>query len=89
MPEKDMFCPLHSGLSLEISEIKKKQDARKCLTNESDIKHLQQDIGEIKQTDNDQWTRINKLQWYVAMGAGGAGVLAFVGSVIGAWIFKR
>ena len=52
------------------------------------ISHLQEDIVEIKGDSRDQWSAINKLRWVVAMGAGGAGVLAFLGSIIGAWLKK-
>jgi len=85
----EMFCPIHGEVQAAIKKIEAKQDARKCLTNESDIKHLQEAISEIKDTDDKQWTRINKLQWYIAMGVGGSGVLAFIGSIVGAWFFRK
>jgi len=72
----------------DIGEIKTKQDGRRCVLHESDIFHLREDMGEVKLDNREQWTAINKLRWVVAMGAGGAGVLAFLGSIIGAWLKK-
>ena len=82
------FCPVHLEVQSTIREIKAKQDSQHCLTHESDIRHLQEAVVDIKIIHRDQWSAINKLRWVVAMGAGGAGVLAFLGSIIGAWLKK-
>ena len=85
----ETFCPLHPYTEERLKAVEAIQATRHCVVHETDIVHIKEDIGEIKLVDTAQWTRINQLQWYVAMGAGGAGVLAFVGSIIGAWLFKK
>lgn len=87
MPE-DLFCPIHERMQEDLRDIKLRQDARKCVIHESDINHLREGMGEVKLDNREQWVAINKLRWVVAMGAGGAGVLAFLGSIIGAWLKK-
>ena len=84
----DLFCPLHGELQSTIKKIEGRQEARKCLTNESDIEHLKATIVEIKLTDDKQWTSIDNLRRLVYMGAGATAVLAFLGSVLGA-LLKR
>lgn len=80
-PMEEMFCPMHPETQQAIRDIKARQDSRKCLTNESDIRHL-------IESSKEQWIAINSLRRFAYMGAGATGVLAFLGSIFGAWLMK-
>lgn len=82
----DLFCPVHGEVQATIKEIRARQEARKCLTNESDIAHLRSDMDKIEKENEKQWTHINSLRRMVYMGAGATGVLAFLGSIFGTWL---
>ena len=85
---EELFCPVHKDVQAEIIKIKEKQDARRCQSHEAQLNNLVDSLDETKGVNKEQWAEINKLKVMVYTGAGGAGVLAFLGSIIGAWLTK-
>jgi len=79
-------CSLHAGLQAEINRIKMTQEARPCRENAVRLESIKEALGEIKDTNSEQWKEIDKLKRLVYMGAGAAGVLAFFGSIIGGFV---
>lgn len=75
------YCPMHTKIEIEITEIKTTQKDRPCQTNTEKIATLERDRI-------DQWKTINQLRRIVYMGAGAAGVFAFLGSILGAVLKK-
>jgi len=78
MPE---FCAGHGEIQRRITSVENKQGGRPCGGHEARLKG-------IEKSDDDQWAAINSLRRMVYMGAGAAGVLAFLGSIIGS-VLKR
>ena len=75
------YCPIHTEVQSKIKDIQTRQENRPCQTNTEKIKSLESD-------KIDQWKEINQLRRIVYMGAGAAGVLAFLGSMLGVILKK-
>ncbi|HAY20916.1 MAG TPA: hypothetical protein DCY27_01860 [Desulfobacterales bacterium] len=82
----EIFCPVHADVQRDIREIKGRQDARHCESNEVRLNNAVDDIGELKGVDAEQWAAINQLRRLVYIGAGGVSVAAFFGSIVGQMI---
>ncbi len=80
-PKSGEYCPMHTRIEGEVKEIQTVQKGRPCQTNTEKIANLERDKV-------DQWTSINQLHKLVYMGAGPEGVLAFLGSILGAVLKK-
>ena len=81
-------CPLHPVHEAKLNRIEAKQDNRPCIAHDAQLLALKEDTQDIKEINKLQQTAIDSLKRMVYMGAGAAGVLAFLGSVIGQ-IIKR
>jgi len=75
------YCPIHTEVQAKILAIQAKQESRPCQTNTEKISTLEKD-------SINQWLTINQLRRIVYMGAGAAGVFAFLGSILGAVLKK-
>lgn len=73
------FCIGHQEVKKDIEKIEEKQNLRPCGVHESRLNFLEEAI-------KDQWSQINKLKIPIYMGAGAAGGLSLLGSIIGSWI---
>ena len=83
-------CPWHEDVKCDIERIDGVQRGRDklCAENNTRIKHLEEADGKKERTNADQWTAINSLRRMVYIGLGGTMVLAFLGSILGAWMTK-
>ncbi|TRZ44514.1 hypothetical protein D4S03_11965 [bacterium] len=88
-PNPRTFCPVHETVQRDIETIKSKQDGRPCQGHDERIKSLGKSEERMSRDNNDQWDAINSLRKMVYMGAGAAGVLAFLGSIIGGYLKGR
>jgi len=84
-----VFCPLHETVQRDIERIKSKQGERPCQGHDERIKSMEKSEERMTRDNNDQWDAINNLRKMVYMGAGAAGVLAFLGSIIGGYLKGR
>jgi hypothetical protein len=78
---QEIFCPVHTEVRKDIERIEEVQRRRPCGENTEAINTL-------KSSDEKQWIKISRLERLVYIGAGGAGVLAFLGSLLGAFLRK-
>jgi hypothetical protein len=79
-------CPLHPVIAEDLRTIKMNQDKRPCQDHTARLNHLEKEDMKIHETNNEQWTAINRLRVMVYMGAGATGVLAFLGSILGTFL---
>jgi N-acetylmuramic acid 6-phosphate (MurNAc-6-P) etherase len=80
---------LHSIVKETLGTIVQIQRDRPCGVNTTRIDHLERADKYIASDNKDQWTAINQLRRLVYMGAGAGGVLAFLGSILGAILQKK
>ncbi len=76
-------------LQQDIRDVKRKQEGRPCQTHTAEISNLAKTDIDFKNENKEQWIAINRLRIMVYMGAGATGVLAFLGSIVGAYIKGR
>lgn len=74
-------CVLHEVVESRLRRIEDRQDRRPCNAHEERLRVL-------KESDEEQWKAIDDLRRLVYIGAGAAGVLAFLGSILGG-LLKR
>jgi len=73
------FCLSHEDIKRKIEKVEDRQATRQCDFHTEKLKSLERSVEA-------QWKAINSLRTLVYMGAGAAGVLAFVGSILGALV---
>jgi hypothetical protein len=84
----NIFCPGHPEVAKDLREIKQKQMDRPCGENTARITALERADTRMEEDNKDQWSAINNLRRLVYMGAGATAILAFLGSVLGAFLKK-
>jgi hypothetical protein len=77
-------CPFHNLIQDQVT----KQSERPCDVHTTKIAALEKEDSRLDSDNQRQWTEINKLKFLVYSGVGAAGVLSFLGSLLGAFIKK-
>lgn len=73
------LCPVHGQVQQDLDNIQEVQRTRPCTGHEERLKTAET-------TNKEQWEAINSLRKMVYMGAGATAVLAFLGSILGAFL---
>jgi hypothetical protein len=84
-----ILCPIHHEVSDNLKLILNKQDSRQCQAHEAQIQGLEQDISRIDETNKQQWTKIDRMSNLLYSAAPITALLAFVGSLMGAYLRGR
>lgn len=82
----ELFCPVHGDLQAKIAKIEGRQDARHCQAHEAQIGGLVDDITRIDRINESQWTKIDRLTILVYSAGPITALLAFLGSLLGAYL---